>query len=166
MARRAGPRGYVPARRASGPSTPAPLHPRLAEERARALEQSREYRARSADWRERLAAAKVTHARERGFPSRAAYERSVRAADLKFGLTQDVARQIGRQRYWNVVREFRDTNFPDMSLQEARQTAGFRNMLIDLYSTDRSPTGKLARALVTLGRRDPFAKYNVGDTPK
>lgn len=166
MGRRVGPRGYVPARRAPGPSRPAPLHPRVAEERAAALERGREYRQRSADWRQRLEAAKTQYAKESGYKSKAAYERAIKEADRKFGLTPEIGREVRRQRYWNLVREFRDANHPGMRLQDVRQRADFRQVLIDLYSTDRSPQGSLARALVKLGRRDPFARYAVGDTPR
>lgn len=166
MARRAGPRGYVPARRPSGPSTPAPLHPRLAEERVRALEAGRAARQRSRPWAERLAAAKTKYALESGYRSRAAYERAIKEADRKFGLSPEIGREIRRDRYWNVVREFRDTMHPGMKLQDVRTREDFRAVLIDLYSTDRAPDGPLAKALVRLGRRDPSATYRVGDTPK
>jgi hypothetical protein len=169
MARQRGPRGYVPAVRGVSPT------------QRRAAEQGREYRSRETvqQFRERLEAAKAERARsilagehgqrarELGLtPSSRGLRRYERSIAQKYGMTPEVSRDLNRRRYWEVVRDFRDANHPGMSLQKVRQLSGFREVLIGLESTDTSPDGPLARALVALGRRDPFARYQVGETPR
>lgn len=164
--RRRGPRGYVPARRGPGRPTPVVLAPNLQRARDEARQAYRESRERSRPWTERLRAAQRQHALERGYASRAAWRRALKDADARYGVTAETRQEISRQRYWEIVRDFREARGLTVSLQDVRTREDFRRVLLDLYSTNTAPDGPLARALVQLGRRDPTATYRVGETPK
>jgi hypothetical protein len=145
-----GPRGYVPARRGATPTQ------RFQAERA----------AQKIENVERAAKAKGL-----SVPQYERGERLVREGRLR-ALGPQTARELERaerslssHRYWELVRDFQKHSAPGANMQQLRSTPEFRQMLLDLWSGDRSKRGRMHDALVALGRRDPRANYAVGDTP-
>lgn len=67
--------------------------------------------------------------------------------------------------YRKQVEDFRRVHGPDVKVK-GEQASLFREVRAGLKSTDTQPGGAKARALILLGRRDPEAQYDVGQTPK
>lgn len=70
-------------------------------------------------------------------------------------------------KYWEFVRGWKSGQERKETLREISKSKEFKDKLhAFLKSKDNSPTGPKARFLVELGRRDPKAQYNVGESPK
>lgn len=70
-----------------------------------------------------------------------------------------------RQYTDNANRLARQAGLPEITLKQAMQSPEFKLYYKWSKSRDKSPTGKLAQALIAFGLRDPNADYDVGDTP-
>ena len=67
------------------------------------------------------------------------------------------------RRYRSIVADYKSKN-PGARVR-GPMAQEWRELLADLRDKDNSPTGRKARALVRLGRRDAGAPYDVGETP-